>query len=145
MDNMVTHDKVRVNKSLDIIKNYYQSFNNKTYDGMLNLLHDSIIHDINQGEQQIGKNQFNIFLQNMDNYYNETLTSFQYMSNHDGSRIAVEFICDGVYKKTCEGLPPAKGQKYHLNVVCIFEIKDSLISRISNYYNLEEWLAQVKL
>ncbi len=47
------------------------------------------------------------------------------------------------YISTDEGLPPAKGQTYRLRVGAFFEIKDKQISRITNYYNLQDWIEQV--
>ena len=36
--------------SLDIVKNYYESFNSKNWKGMVSLLHPEIRHEANQGE-----------------------------------------------------------------------------------------------
>ena len=44
---------------------------------------------------------------------------------------------------TDEGLPPATGQTYFLRVGAFFELRDGKVARITNYYNLQEWLKQV--
>ena len=41
------------------------------------------------------------------------------------------------------GLPPARGQKYVLPGGAFFEVRDGRIQRVSNYYNLQDWIAQV--
>jgi len=65
------------------------------------------------------------------------------MSSGDGDRAAAEFVVHGEYLKTDEGLPEAKGQTYVLPAGAFFEIRDGKVARISNYYNLEDWIAQV--
>jgi steroid delta-isomerase-like uncharacterized protein len=50
----------------------------------------------------------------------------------------------GEYLQTDEGLPPAKGQKYRLPAGAFFEIRDGKVARITNYYNLQDWIAQVE-
>ena len=42
-----------------------------------------------------------------------------------------------------EGLPEAKGQTYRLPAGSFFEIRDGQIARITTYYNLTDWSAQV--
>ena len=64
-------------------------------------------------------------------------------TNHDGSRAAAEFVVNGEYLADDEGLPPANGQKYVLPAGAFFEVKDGKVARISNYYNLNDWVAQV--
>lgn len=65
------------------------------------------------------------------------------MANDDGSRAAAEFIIDGTYIKTDTGLPEAKHQTYRIPVGAFFVIENGKIKRITNYYNLKDWLAQV--
>ena len=57
---------------------------------------------------------------------------------------AAEYVVHGEYLIADDGLPPANGQKYVLPGGAFFDIRDGSISRISNYYNLEDWLAQVR-
>jgi steroid delta-isomerase-like uncharacterized protein len=65
------------------------------------------------------------------------------MASADGSRASAEFEVLGTYIETDSGLPPASGQTYHLPAGTFFEIKDGLISRVTTYYNLADWLRQV--
>lgn len=127
-----------------LIQSYYSAFNSKNYEAMLSLLSENIVHDINQGERMTGKTAFKSFLADMDRYYDEHLEGITIMVNPEGSRASAEFICQGTYKNTCEGLPQARGQKYNLPVGCFFEVKDGKILRITNYYNMNDWLEQVK-
>lgn len=127
-----------------LIRSYYAAFNAKRFDEMLSLLHDSVIHDTNQGTRSVGKEAFKKFLGEMNAFYDERLDDIHVMLDSSGLRAAAEFVCHGIYKTSAEGLPAARGQKYTLPVGCFFEIKDSKIARVTNYYNLEDWLAQVK-
>ncbi len=133
-----------MNTTHELIKNYYAAFNAKKFSDMLSFVTEDIIHDTNQGERSVGKEIFTSFLADMDKYYDEFLDSIVIMTNQDGTPASAEFICNGTYKSTCEGLPAASGQKYKLPVGCFFEIKNNKIARITNYYNLPDWVNQVK-
>src|SRR5690606_15339739 len=100
-------------------------------------------HDINEGPRMIGRKEFTTFMKEMDDFYDEHLTDITIMLNEDGSRAAAEFICNGTYKKDAPKLPPAKGQKYKLPVGCFFEIREGKIARVTNHYNLNDWIKQV--
>ena len=127
----------------ELIQSYYKAFNEKRFKDMLGLLTDDVIHDTNQGGRSVGKEAFTVFLGEMDTFYDEFLDNMVIMTSADGKRASAEFICNGTYKSTCEGLPPAKGQKYRLPVGCFFEVKGDKISRVTNYYNMNDWLKQV--
>ena len=123
------------------VEKYYDSFNSKDYQAMLDLLSDDVVHEINQGEVEVGKDLFRIFLDVMDKHYDEELKDIVIMG--DGRNCAAEFTCYGKYKNTAEGLPKAHGQSYCVKVGAFFELKDGVITRITNYYNLKDWIKQV--
>jgi steroid delta-isomerase-like uncharacterized protein len=127
----------------DIISAYYDAFNRQDMDAFLGLLTDDVAHDINQGERQTGKDVFRGFMDKMNRSYRERLTDIVIMESADGTRGAAEFTVNGEYLATDEGLPEAKGQKYVLPAGAFFEIRDGKVARISNYYNLNDWIAQV--
>lgn len=130
-------------KAEELVQSYYEAFNMKDTEAMLKLLTDDVIHYTNQGSRSVGKDAFKEFLADMDLYYDEHLTDITIMTNSSGNRVAAEFVCHGTYKSTCNGLPQARGQKYSLPVGCFFEIRDGKIARVTNYYNLTDWLEQV--
>ena len=129
--------------TIAIIQNYYRAFNEKRFSDMLALLHDDVVHDINQGERQTGKATFTKFMEGMNRHYDENLTAMVIMASEDGKRASAEFICNGTYLSTAEGLPPARGQKYSLPVGAFFDVQNGKITRVTNYYNLQEWIDQV--
>ncbi len=126
-----------------LITDYYQAFNAGDMDRFLGLLTDDVRHDINQGERETGREAFAAFMERMNRNYREQLVDIQIMSSTDGSRAAAEFVVLGEYLVTDEGLPEARGQRYRLPAGAFFEVRDNKVARISNYYNLNDWIAQV--
>ncbi len=129
--------------ALETVKQYYSHFNNKNWQGMLDLLHVEIRHEPNQGEPRIGKEKFTEFLQLMDSSYEETLTEMVFFSEPTDTSVSVEFIVNGIYKKGEDGMPEAHGQSYTLPAAAFLEVTDGLISRVTTYYNLPLWISLV--
>lgn len=129
--------------SLQLIRTYYETFNRGDREAFLTLLTDDVAHDINQGGCETGKEAFRSFLQRMDHCYREQVVDLVVFANEDGTRGAAEFYIEGQYLSTDEGLPPATGQRYRLRVGAFFEIENGLVNRMTNYYNLQDWLRQV--
>jgi steroid delta-isomerase-like uncharacterized protein len=126
-----------------LIRDYYSAFNAGDIPGFLALLSDDVVHDINQGGSEKGKKAFAAFLDRMNRSYEEQIIQLTVMTNEDGTRAASEFIVLGKYLKTDEGLPPAEGQGYRLPAGAFFDVKNGKVARISNFYNLQDWLKQV--
>ncbi len=129
--------------SIKLIESYYAAFNAGDMDTFLNLLTDNVIHDINQGKRETGKDAFKQFMACMNHNYKEQLVDMVIMATADGKRAAAEFIVLGKYLQSDEGLPTAKGQEYRLPAGAFFEIRDNKVARITNYYNLQDWIDQV--
>lgn len=127
----------------ELITAYYAAFNASDMDAFLALLHPEVVHDINQGRRETGKEAFGRFMQHMNRCYRERLADIVVMASADGSRAAAEFVVHGEYIATDEGLPPANGQRYVLPAGAFFDVKDGKVARVTNYYNLNDWIAQV--
>lgn len=132
-------------QAIALIKHYYQAFNDGDMETFLGLLTDDVVHDINQGGREQGKEAFARFMDKMNQHYREQLVEMVVMANEDGTRGAAEFVVLGEYLNTDEGLPEAKGQKYRLPAGAFFEIREGKVARVTNYYNLEDWVAQVSV
>lgn len=126
-----------------LIERYYEAFNRGDSEGMLACLADDVVHDVNQGSRREGKAAFRQFNANMTRCYKETLEGIVIMSTPDGARAAAEFNVVGSYLQSEEGLPPANGQTYRLPGATLFAVRDGLITRVTTYYNLTDWLTQV--
>lgn len=124
-----------------VIKAYYDAFNRGDVEGFLALLTDDVVHDINQGGREVGKPAFRAFLERMNRCYRERLSDIVIFEN--GNRGAAEFTVNGEYLATDEGLPEAKGQTYVLPAGAFFEVRDGKVARITNHYNLNDWIAAV--
>jgi steroid delta-isomerase-like uncharacterized protein len=126
-----------------LIRDYYAAFNAGDESAFMALLTEDVAHDINQGERETGKAAFAAFWARMSLCYKETITDIVVLTEPDGGRAAAEFVVHGEYLAADEGLPPAHGQKYVLPAGAFFTIRDGKVARISNYYNLPDWLKQV--
>jgi steroid delta-isomerase-like uncharacterized protein len=129
--------------SQSLVADYYRAFNAGDYAGMLALLADDVVHDINQGARETGKARFGAFLEHMRERYREQLIDLALMSDASGRRVAAEFLVLGTYLKADAGLPAAHGQSYRLPAGAFFETRDGKITRVTTYYNLSAWIAQV--
>jgi steroid delta-isomerase-like uncharacterized protein len=130
-------------ENIQLIETYYATFNAGDRESMLALLTEDVAHDINQGATEVGRETFRLFLERMDRSYREQVTELTVMAAQDGTRAAAEFYILGTYVNTDEGLPPATGQTYRLRVGAFFDIRDNKVARVTNYYNLEDWIRQV--
>ena len=126
-----------------LIAAYYEAFNAGRTDDMLSLLHDDVEHHVNEGGIRRGKALFAEFNAHMTDSYKENLTDMVIFANDAGDRAAAEFVVNGTYLKTDEGLPPAQGQTYRLPAGSFFTIRDGRIARVTTYYNLADWMRQV--
>lgn len=137
-------DGVRaMDRATELLLRYYMAFNRADWEGMLSCLSDDVRHDVNQGPRETGREAFRDFLSRMQRCYREQLRDIVVMANADGSRAAAEYVVHGEYLVADEGLPPAQGQRYVLPGGAFFEIADGHICRVTNYYNLDNWLEQV--
>ena len=126
-----------------LIDTYYAAFNRGDWEAMLACLADDVVHDLNQGPREHGRDAFRAFLGRMDRSYAEQLRDVVIVASGDGARAAAEYVVHGRYLATDEGLPPARGQAYVLPGGAFFDVRDGRITRVTNYYNLQDWLAQV--
>lgn len=127
-----------------LIREYYRRFNQQDVAGFLDLLDENVVHDISQGGRESGKQAFRKFLEHMNRTYREEVHDLAVMVDSTGTRAAAEFTLLGTYIATDGDLPPAKGQRYTLTVGAFFEVKNGKVTRISNHYNMKDWLRQVQ-
>lgn len=138
IDGTRAHDR-----ATELILAYYAAFNRSDWDGMLALLADDVVHDLNQGPRETGRDAFSAFLARMARSYREQLRDIVVMASPDGARAAAEYVVHGEYIADDSGLPPAGGQRYALPGGAFFDLRDGRIARVTNYYNLQDWIAQV--
>jgi steroid delta-isomerase-like uncharacterized protein len=128
----------------DVIRRYYDTFNSGDRESFLALLNENVEHGLNQAAPEVGVDAFRQFLQRMDYSYAEQIEELEiFVGEDEPTRGAAEFYIRGTYLNTDEGLPPASGQQYRLRVGAFFDVQEGKVSRITNYYNLQEWLRQI--
>lgn len=127
----------------DIVTAYYAAFNAADPAAMLACVSDDIEHRVNEAGIRRGRDKFAEFCAHMGVSYRETLQDIEIFSNAAGTRAAAEFVVHGEYLQTDPGLPEAKGQRYTLPAGAFFDLKDGKISRVTTFYNLNDWIAQV--
>lgn len=125
------------------IARYFAAFNDGDTDAMIDCLSEDVAHHVNEGNIRIGKQKFAEFCAHMSRCYKEELTDMVIFVSKDGTRAAAEYVVNGTYLATDDGLPEAKGQGYRLPAGSFFNLKEGKISRVTTYYNLSDWVAQV--
>lgn len=132
-----------MNATEQLVRSYYEAFNRGDFEAMLSHLSDDVRHDVNEGGREVGREAFRAFMERMNRCYRERLTDIRVAVGEDGAYAAAEYVVHGEYIANDEGLPPATGQKYVLPGGAYFDIKDGKIARVTNYYNLSDWIRQV--
>ena len=129
--------------SREIINRYFEAFNIGDTKTMLALVSDDVEHFVNQGDMRTGRAKFADFCAHMGVSYREQLRDMVIFVNDHGTRAAAEFTVHGEYLQTDPGLPAARGQTYILPAGSFFALKGDKITRITTYYNLQDWIRQV--
>lgn len=127
-----------------LIHRYYEAFNLGDMDTFLGCMSDDVIHEVNQSGRVTGRAAFARFMERMNRCYRERVTEVVVFSTNDPTRAAAEYVVNGLYLTTDAGLPPARGQTYVLAGGAFFSAKNGKIVRVTNYYNLQDWLRQVQ-
>lgn len=126
-----------------LIGRYYAAFNAGDAAGMLACVAEDVEHRVNEGGIRRGHAKFAEFCGHMGVSYREQLRDLVIFATEDGTRGAAEFVVHGEYLQTDPGLPIANGQRYILPAGGFFDIRDGRIARITTFYNLNDWIAQV--
>jgi len=140
---MLIDGKRTSDRSTELVLAYYAAFNRHDWDGLCALLTEDVVHEINQGGRERGRAAFRAFLDRMAASYREQVRDMVVMTTEDGRRAAAEYIVEGEYLADDAGLPRASGQRYVLPGGAFFDIEQGRIARVTNYYNLADWLRQV--
>ncbi len=130
-----------------VVRAYYAAFDAGDTEAFLALLTDDVAHDLSQGPRQTGREAFRAFMAHMDRCYRERIGDLVVLTEPGGTRAAAEFTVHGAYIATDPGVPEgtaaARGQTYVLPAGAFFTLRDGRVARISNHYNLDDWVAQV--
>ncbi|MCI1711478.1 MAG: nuclear transport factor 2 family protein [Chiayiivirga sp.] len=141
---MIIDGKRASDRAIELVLAYYAAFNRGDWEGMLALLSDDVAHDLNQGQRETGRDAFRAFLARMQRCYAEQLRNIVVTATPDGTHAAAQYLVHGTYEADDNGLPPARGQSYVLPGGAFFDVKGQRLTRVTNYYNLQDWLRQIE-
>ena len=130
-------------QTIELIERYYAAFNHADWDAMLELMTEDVVHDLNESQREVGREAFRRFFERMNRSYRERIEAVTPMVSADGARASAEYIVSGTYLETDAGLPEASAQTYRLPGGAFFDVRDGKIARVTNYYNLQDWIRQV--
>ena len=128
--------------SAEVIRNYIDAWNARDLDRMIELVSDDILHRINQGGTRQGKEAFAAFLRHVAEHYEERLDDVVILTGPDG-RCGSEFTVHGIYRKTDDDMPRARGQRYTLPGAILCDTRDGRITRLSVFFNMADWRRQI--
>jgi len=130
-------------RATELVLAYFSARNRADHPALLALLAEDVVHDINQGEREVGRSAFATWLQATAASYREHVGDVVVMATQDGKRAAAEYVVEGEYLETAEGQPTSSGQRYRLPGGAFFAISDGHIARVSHHFNLSDLLRQV--
>lgn len=132
-------------QTISLVKTYYDALNKNDMQQFFSVIAPNVIHNINQGPTEKGLDKFKKFMQLGNDSFSEKLSHIVIMVSNDGKYAAALWQDKGVYKKDFPGMEiKAKGQKYTLNGGHFFEIKNDKIASVTTYYNLTDFMQQIK-
>lgn len=130
-----------------LVRAYYDAFNRHDAEAFLALLAPDVAHGVSQGGFERGRDAFRAFVAHMDRCYLERIEDLVVMTEPTGTRAAAEFTVHGRYIRTDPGVPdgtaPARNQPYVLPAGAFFTLEGGQVARITNHYNLGDWVRQV--
>lgn len=127
----------------EIVARYFAGFNAGDVEAMLACLSPDVAHHVNEGQVRVGRDAFRAFCAHMSRCYREELTDMVIFEAEGGTRAAAEYVVNGTYLQTDDGLPEARGQSYRLPAGSFFSLEGGRITRVVTYYNLADWVRQV--
>jgi hypothetical protein len=111
--------------SKEIIKAFYQYYNNFDLDNIFPLFDDNISFRFNMHEANHGIESYKEYMRNTIVYTNEKVSDVVIISTDDGNYISTKFVFSGQYVSTDPSLGvEAKRQSYKLEAINIFTLND---------------------
>ena len=74
----------RQDRATELVLSYYAAFNRGDWEGMLAMLSEDVVHDLNQGAREVGREAFAAFLGRMNASYREQLRDIVVLVTQDG-------------------------------------------------------------
>ena len=137
----VTLKKSDVLKAVD--EAYYLAYNAEDIEGQIKLMTDNVVYHSNSDKIRTGADAYRKYTAGLFQEIDEKCIDIKYFVDENQGIVTAQSRAEGKYVTSSEGLPKAKGQKYNIPVVEVFEIKDGKITKLSTYYNEDLWKTQI--
>jgi len=115
----------------ELLDRYFSTYNDRDLEGILELVHEDLTHDVATSHREIGKRAFARFLARKHALYDEHVYDLDLLIGLDGSHAAAEYKVLG-FVRSGGGEAPAGGT-YRVGAGTFFHVRDGLITRISSY------------
>ena len=86
-----------------LIEDYYAAFNAGDRERLLAMLDEHVVHEINEGGAETGREAFRAFLERMDLCYRERVEELVVFTDGSGTRAAAEFYIRGKDRQRAAG------------------------------------------
>lgn len=126
-----------------VVESYYKTYNDRDIKGQTALMTDNITYISNSGKLRQGKEAYQKYTEGLFKEINEKAVDMTYYVDPIKSVVVATGNAIGTYEESSAGLPPAKGQKYTLPFVEIFEIQDEKIKKFTTFYNEDLFKQQI--
>ncbi len=118
-----------------LIAQYFAAFNHADWVGMLSLMSDDVVHDLNESSRQVGLEAFTEQLNASKQRFLEVISDIETEVTGNGERAISAYTISGQYLATAPGMPTARGQRYRITGKSIFDIRDGKITRIISEFD----------
>lgn len=118
-----------------LIAQYFAAYNHADWDGMLALMSDDVVHDLNDCSRRVGLQAFTEQLNESKQSFLEVVSDVETEVPGNGERAIAAYTISGQYLATAPGMPAARGQRYRIEGKSIFDIRDGKISRIISEFD----------
>lgn len=129
---------------MDTINRFFELYNQRKWDDLAKLAADDLYHEPNAGLVERGRAAFRRYLDRNAACCDETLAAAMVMKSANGAHVVVEFVAEGTYIRRAEGFPRAHGQRYVIDGLIRFELRDDRIARLVTYYRASRLIEQLR-
>lgn len=122
---------------------YYTAYNAEDVEGQIKLMTDDVVYHSNSDKIRTGAKAYRKYTIGLFKEIDEKCIDIKYFVDETQGVVTAQSRAEGKYVTSSDGLPKAKGQKYNIPVVEVFEIKNGKISKLTTYYNEDLWKTQI--
>ena len=122
---------------------YYTAYNAEDIEGQIKIMADDVIYHSNSDKIRTGTQAYRKYTEGLFKEIDEKCIDIKYFVDEAQGVVTAQSRAEGKYVTSSDGLPKAKGQKYNIPVVEVFEIKSGKISKLTTYYNEDLWKTQI--